>query len=60
MTDWVLADLQRFLVEDFYELNSRPYARIVYGAIQNLYDFAGLGITCSLAPDAPLSRAAAM
>src|SRR5262249_32087956 len=42
MTDWVLEGLRGFLVDDFYEFNSRPYAPLIYGAIQNLADFSGI------------------
>jgi hypothetical protein len=43
MTKWILNGLQQFLKEDFYELNSRPYAAISYNAIQTLANFAAVG-----------------
>lgn len=43
MTKWVLAGLRQFLTDDFYELNSRPYAAISYNALQTLANFAGVG-----------------
>lgn len=43
MTKWVLAGLQQFLTDDFYELNSRPYAAISYHALQTLANFAAVG-----------------
>lgn len=46
MTDWILGGLRLFLVQDFYELNSRPYAPIVLEAIQNLAEFAANGQMC--------------
>jgi hypothetical protein len=59
MTDWVLDGLRLFLVQDFYELNSRPYAPLILGAIQNLADFAAFGQFCLQVPPAgvpPMSR----
>jgi hypothetical protein len=46
MTDWVLEGLRLFLVQDFYENNSRPYGPLALLAIQNLADFAAHGQFC--------------
>lgn len=45
MTAWMLESLRLFLIEDFYELNSRPYAHHVVQPIQNLADFAAYGVS---------------
>ena len=46
MTDWVLEGLRLFLVQDFYELNSRPYTPLILAAIQNLADYSANGQFC--------------
>lgn len=56
MTKWILAGLRQFLVEDFYELNARPYAATSYHALQALANFAAVGEgNCSqlAVPNAP-------
>ena len=50
MTDWVLSGLQQFLVEDFYENNSRPYAPLVRQAIENLATLSAHGQFCLQVP----------
>jgi hypothetical protein len=52
MTDWALQGLRLFLVQDFYELNSCPYAPLILGAIQNLADFAAFNQFCMQVPPA--------
>ena len=46
MTDWVLEGLRLFLLQDFYENNSRPYAPLAENAVRNLADFAARGQFC--------------
>jgi hypothetical protein len=48
MTDWMLEGLRLFLIEDFYELNSRPYGPYILQAIQNLAEFGAWGATCTV------------
>jgi hypothetical protein len=43
MTKWVLVGLRQFLIDDFYETNSRPYATHSYHAIELLANFASVG-----------------
>lgn len=40
MRTWMLKHLQKYLQNDFYEFNSRAYARLVPVALQNLYEFS--------------------
>jgi hypothetical protein len=59
MTDWVLEGLRLFVVEDFYEFNSRPYAPLIIDALQNLSEFASFGEFCQQVPPPgtpPMSR----
>lgn len=56
MTKWILAGLQQFLTDDFYELNSRPYATTSFHALQTLANFAAIGAgkcTQLVDPNAP-------
>lgn len=46
MTDWWLRELQRLMVEDFYEFNSRPYAEHAQQPIRNLFEFAEVPGVC--------------
>ncbi|MCI0391458.1 MAG: hypothetical protein MOB07_22175 [Acidobacteria bacterium] len=41
MDGYILQLLDEPLKRDFVEYNSRPYARLTWAAIQNLYDYAG-------------------
>ena len=38
--EWILKRLQKNLIFDMTEYNSRPYEGLTYTALQNLYDFA--------------------
>ena len=40
MTDWILAELHRFMKEDFYEYNARSYGIHTLTALNNLFEFA--------------------
>lgn len=40
MRTWMLKHLQKYLQNDFYEFNSRAYARFIPVALQNLYEFS--------------------
>ena len=40
MREWMLKHLQKYLQNDFWEFNSRIYARFVALALQNLYEFS--------------------
>jgi hypothetical protein len=46
MTQLILGGLQQFLVNDFYELNARPYAAITYNALEALANYAAVGTNC--------------
>lgn len=40
LQEWMLDHLQKFLKNDFWEFNSRPYQRLVVMALHNLHEFA--------------------
>ena len=40
MREWMLKQLQQYLQNDFWEFNSRSYARFIPVALQNLYEFS--------------------
>lgn len=60
MTDWWLRELQRLMIEDYYEFNARPYAEHGQQPIRNLFEFAAVSVAsiCKHAKDTPLAGAA--